>query len=85
MQIEKEGIRVLFACKCMTYDQSETKFWYHGEYDLLALNTLEDKLEQHKTHCPFSKSLLAVGTAVEVTSNISSSFLTSPWDSGMRF
>ena len=48
----------------MTYDQSETKFWHHGEYDLLALNTLEDKLKQHKTHCPFSKSLVAVGTTV---------------------
>ena len=94
MQIEKEGVHVLFACKCMTYDRSETKFWYHGEYELLALHTLEDKLEQHKTHCPFSKSLVEAGTAVEITSNISSSFLTSPWGlgsfnppwgSGMRF
>ena len=77
----------------MTHDQSKTKFWYHGEYEPLALNTLEDKLEQHKTHCPFSKSLVEAGAAVDITSNISSS-LTSPWGlgsfnppwgSGMRF
>ena len=48
----------------MTYDQSETKFWYHGEYEPLALETIESKLEQHQTHCPFSKSLVAAGTAV---------------------
>ena len=70
MQIEKEGIHVLFACKCMTHDQSKTKFWYHGEYEPLALNALEDKLEQHKTHCPFSKSLVEVAT-VDITSKSS--------------
>ena len=64
MQIEKEGIHVLFACECMTYDQSESKFWYHGEYEPLALETIQSKLEQHQTHCPFSKSFVAAGTAV---------------------
>ncbi len=64
MQIEEQGIHVKFACKCMTHDQSESKFWYHGEYDPLALNTLETKLVEHKMHCPFSKLLVAAGTAV---------------------
>ena len=54
----------------MTYDQSDTKFWYHGEYEPLALNTLEYKLEQHKTHCPFSNSLVEVAT-VDITSKSS--------------
>ena len=56
MQIEKDGIEVLFACKCMTYDQSNTKFWYHGEYEPLDKATLEDKLAQHTLHCPYKES-----------------------------
>ena len=53
MQIEDDGVKVLFACRCMTYDQSETKFWYHGEYEKLDLQTLEYKLDQHTLHCPY--------------------------------
>jgi|6_EtaG_2_1085325.scaffolds.fasta_scaffold38670_4 hypothetical protein len=37
----------------MTYDESETKFWYHGEYEELDPMTLDEKLDQHARHCPF--------------------------------
>ena len=40
----------------MTYDQSNTKFWYHGEYESLDKATLEDKLAQHTSHCPYKES-----------------------------
>lgn len=55
MQIDKEGIEVLFACKCMTYDRSDTKFWHHGEYELLDYDNLQGKLDQHALHCPYEE------------------------------
>jgi len=55
VQIDKDGVEVLFSCNCMTHDQTNTKFWYHGEYEPLDSNTLEDKLEQHTLHCPYEE------------------------------
>ena len=40
----------------MTYDESETRVWFHGEYEPLDNNTLEEKLSQHKSHCPYKES-----------------------------
>ena len=40
----------------MTYDKSDTKFWYNGEYELLDISTLEKKLSQHTLHCPYKES-----------------------------
>ena len=56
MQIEEDGVHVLFACSCMTFDESVTKFWYHGEYEALDLSTMHDKLDAHDLHCPFKSS-----------------------------
>ena len=39
----------------MTHDKSSTKFWYHGEYELLDIKTMQNKLEQHKVHCPYKE------------------------------
>ena len=48
---------MLFACKCMTHDQADTKFWYHGEYEPLNFNTLHNKLDQHSLHCIFGSTI----------------------------
>ena len=53
MRTEEEGGHVLFSCKCMTHDLSETKFWYNGEYELLDRMELDEKLDAHALHCPF--------------------------------
>ena len=53
MRTEEEGVHVLFSCKCMTHDLSETKFWYNGEYEPLDLVSLDEKLDAHALHCPF--------------------------------
>ena len=37
----------------MTHDQTETKFWYNGEYQQLDKSTVSHKLDQHDEHCPF--------------------------------
>jgi hypothetical protein len=37
----------------MTHDQSETKFWYHGEYEQLDSISLDEKIDAHAKHCPF--------------------------------
>lgn len=47
----------------MTHDQTETKFWHHGEYDPLNAATLEEKLEAHATHCPFGTQFAAAAFA----------------------
>ena len=39
----------------MTHDESATKFWHHGEYELLDGTTLQYKLEQHSVHCPYKE------------------------------
>jgi len=61
VQIEEEGVHVLFACNCMTFDQTETKFWNNGEYEPLDACTLEEKLEAHALHCPFGVQFSMVG------------------------
>ena len=64
-QINDEGVHVLFACKCMTHDQSDTKFWYNGEYEPLNMETVHEKLDQHSLHCIFDSkiSTYAVGSS----------------------
>ena len=57
--MEDEGVHVLFSCKCMTHDLSETKFWYNGEYELLDRMTLDEKLDAHAVHCPYGEVLSA--------------------------
>lgn len=37
----------------MTHDQTESKFWYNGEYEQLDRDTVSAKLDQHDIHCPF--------------------------------
>jgi hypothetical protein len=37
----------------MTHDQSEMKFWYHGEYEELDPISLDEKIDAHAAHCPF--------------------------------
>lgn len=51
VRIEQEGVYVEFACTCMTFDNSPSKFWYHGEYEPLDMATVEEKLESHDLHC----------------------------------
>ena len=53
MQVNKDSIHVVFACQCMTYDESIWKCWKNGEYEKLDLQTLEHKLAQHTLHCPY--------------------------------
>ena len=48
----------------MTYDQTSTKLWYHGEYEPLDRSTLREKLTNHETHCQYSR-----GTEVGVLLN----------------
>ncbi len=62
MQVAEEGVIVLFACKCMTYDESETKFWFHGEYEPLNIGSVEEKLEQHAAHCPYGEAVVALSS-----------------------
>ena len=64
-QVNDEGVHVLFACKCMTHDQSDTKFWYNGEYEPLDMKTVHEKLDQHSLHCIFDSkvSTYAVGSS----------------------
>lgn len=45
---------MLFSCKCMTHDLSETKFWYNGEFESLDPISLDQKLDAHARHCPFN-------------------------------
>jgi hypothetical protein len=52
-QVQGDGVTVFFACKCMTHDQTESKFWYNGEYEQLDRATVSAKLDQHDIHCPF--------------------------------
>jgi len=40
----------------MTYDQTEIRLWYNGEYKLLDKSTLNGKLTQHRTHCPYKET-----------------------------
>ena len=51
MQINQDSIHVVFACKCMTHDETGWKCWKNGEYERLDLQTLENKLDQHTLHC----------------------------------
>ena len=37
----------------MTHDLSETKFLYNGEYESLDSASLDQKLDDHRLHCPF--------------------------------
>ena len=37
----------------MTHDKSETKFWFHDEYEELDPIILDEKIDQHARHCPF--------------------------------
>ena len=55
MRVEEDGVHVEFACNCMTFNQSATKFWYNGEYESLDMLSLEEKLEAHELHC-FAKT-----------------------------
>jgi hypothetical protein len=43
----------------MTHDQSETKFWYHGEYEQLDPISLDEKIDAHAQHCPFGVTFSA--------------------------
>jgi len=49
----------------MTHDQSDTKFWYNGEYESLDMSTVHEKLDQHSLHCIFDSkvSTYAVGSS----------------------
>jgi hypothetical protein len=58
-QIEEDGVHVMFSCRCMTHDETETKFWYNGEYESLDPMTLDEKLLAHATHCPFGVQFAA--------------------------
>ena len=53
MQINQDSIHVVFACKCMTHDESGWKCWKNGEYNKLDPKTLDNKLQQHILHCPY--------------------------------
>ena len=48
----------------MTHDQSDSKFWYNGEYEPLDMETVHEKLDQHSLHCIFDSkiSTYAVGS-----------------------
>ena len=48
----------------MTHDQSDTKFWYNGEYEPLDMSTVHEKLDQHSLHCIFDSeiSTYAIGS-----------------------
>ena len=59
MRTEEEGVYVLFSCKCMTHDNSETKFWYNGEYEQLDPVSLDQKIDAHAKHCPFGVAFSA--------------------------
>lgn len=73
MHIHQDAAEVLFACNCMTHDQTSTKFWYHEEYEVLNLVTLKDKLEQHRKHCPYKETTNEIKTWTKTLQELSSS------------
>jgi|TARA_R110002020_G_scaffold46539_23_gene132419 hypothetical protein len=58
--MEKDGVHVEFACTCMTFDQSPSKFWYHGEYEPLDILSVEEKLKAHDLHCSVNANIKEV-------------------------
>ena len=72
MQLDDDGVHVLFACKCMTYDESGLKFWLHGEYEPLNKSSLHDKLEQHDKHCPYKETTYEIKAWTETLQELSS-------------
>ena len=71
VQLDDDGIHVLFACKCMTYDESGLKFWLHGEYEPLNKSSLHDKLEQHDIHCPYKETTYEIKAWTETLQELS--------------
>ena len=55
--IDDEGVHVEFACNCMTFDNSSTKMWYHGEYKSLDDQSYIANKEAHDMQCDFNKEL----------------------------
>ena len=55
--INKEGVQVEFACNCMTFDGSNTKMWYNGEYKSLDKKSYQSHKAAHDAQCPFDKNL----------------------------
>jgi len=41
----------------MTYDQSDSKFWFNGEYEPLDSDQISDKLRMHELHCPIGTNV----------------------------
>ena len=78
VQFDKDGASVLFACKCMTHDKSSTKFWYHGEYELLDIKTMQHKLEQHKVHCPYKELTHEIKAWTKTLQEVSSDQCSTP-------
>ena len=72
MQVAEEGVVVLFACKCMTYDETDTRLWCHGEYEPLNKSSLHDKLEQHDKHCPYKETTYEIKAWTETLQELSS-------------
>ena len=72
MQVAEEGVIVLFACKCMTYDETDTRLWYHGEYEPLNKSSLHDKLKQHDTHCPYKETTYEIKAWTKTLQELSS-------------
>ena len=63
----------------MTHDQSETKFWYHGEYEHLDPMPLDEKIDAHATHCPFGIIFSAASFPSHDYNYVAT---TADWDSG---
>ena len=72
MQVAEEGVVVLFACKCMTYDETDTRLWCHGEYEPLNKSSLHDKLEQHNMHCPYKETTYEIKAWTKTLQELSS-------------
>ena len=55
----------------MTHDQSDTKFWFNGEYEPLDMETVHEKLDQHSLHCIFDSKISTYAIGDSSTINIS--------------
>ena len=57
VQKEEDYVQVQFACNCMTFDGSNGKKWYNGEYESLNAKSYTKCKEEHDAYCQFNSKL----------------------------
>lgn len=57
VQKEKDYVQVKFACNCMTFDGTDSRTWYNGEYIPLDKKSYLSCKKTHDECCLFDKEL----------------------------